>query len=267
MNKKISVVIPVYKCEDTISKCIESILNQSYKNLEVILIDDGSPDNSGKICKEYSKRDNRVKVIHKKNGGVSSARNLGIDEATGDYITFIDSDDTLELEAFEVLINEISNNNLDLIMFGMKFDYYIQGRLVKSDIKVIENNLMFKDGNIKNEFFNLYNSNYLSSSCNKLIRLDLIKNNNIRFNEKLTIYEDLEFVIRTLFSTRRIMATKEWFYNYRNELLNGGFNKRTKNDYIKNFDVLNDTLWKYSDYIKMKSEEEIRHLKGLSFRY
>lgn len=89
----VSVIVPVYKVENVLHYCIDSILNQTYKNFELILVDDGSPDNSGKICDKYAQKDNRIKVIHKENGGVSSARNCGIDAAKGKYICFVDSDD------------------------------------------------------------------------------------------------------------------------------------------------------------------------------
>ena len=94
----ITVIIPVYNVEKYLKECLESIINQTYKNLEIILIDDGSTDASGEICDEYSKRDNRIRVVHKANGGLSSARNLGLDIANGEYVTFIDSDDYIDLE-------------------------------------------------------------------------------------------------------------------------------------------------------------------------
>ena len=97
----ISVIVPVYNVEKYLSKCVESILAQTYKDLEIILVDDGSPDNCGAMCDEYAKRDSRVRVIHKENGGVSSARNLGIDAAHGEYICFVDSDDWIETDYFE----------------------------------------------------------------------------------------------------------------------------------------------------------------------
>jgi len=100
--KKTSVIVPVYNAEKYLDKCIQSILNQDYKNIEVILIDDGSLDNSGNICDEYAKVDSRVKVVHKKNGGVSSARNCGIDIATGEFIMFVDSDDYIEYNMIQI---------------------------------------------------------------------------------------------------------------------------------------------------------------------
>ena len=102
--EKISVIVPVYKTEEYLKRCVDSILASTYENLEVILVDDGSPDNSGKICDEYAKKDTRVRVIHKENGGLSSARNAGLDIATGDYITFVDSDDYISNDIYEKLI-------------------------------------------------------------------------------------------------------------------------------------------------------------------
>ena len=102
--KKISVIVPVYKVEAVLKKCLDSIITQTYENLEIILVDDGSPDSSGKICDEYSKRDSRVKVIHKKNAGVAAARNSGLKVATGKYCTFVDSDDYIEPVMYQSMI-------------------------------------------------------------------------------------------------------------------------------------------------------------------
>ena len=119
---KISVVVPVYNVEKYLRKCIDSIINQTYKNLEIILVDDGSPDKCGEICDEYAKKDNRVKVIHKKNAGVSSARNDGIDNATGEYIIFVDSDDWLEDNAIEIMVDKLNEYDYDCVFcnFYMK---------------------------------------------------------------------------------------------------------------------------------------------------
>ena len=97
MNPKISIIVPVYKVEKYLHKCIDSILAQTFKDFELILVDDGSPDNCGKICDEYAKRDNRIVVVHKENGGQASARNRGINIARGDYIGFVDSDDWIDV--------------------------------------------------------------------------------------------------------------------------------------------------------------------------
>lgn len=116
---KISVIIPVYNVEKYLKRCLDSIVNQTYKNLEIILVDDGSTDKSGNICDEYAAKDKRIIVIHKENGGVSSARNKGLDICIGDYISFIDSDDWIEEDFFEYVVNNAKDNDL------LIFDYYI----------------------------------------------------------------------------------------------------------------------------------------------
>ena len=116
---KISVIIPVYNVEKYLKRCLDSVINQTYRNLEIILVDDGSKDKSGKICDEYAQKDKRIIVIHKENGGVSSARNKGLDICIGDYISFIDSDDWIEEDFFEYVVNNAKDNDL------LIFDYYI----------------------------------------------------------------------------------------------------------------------------------------------
>ena len=101
----ISVIVPCYNVEEYLPKCIESILNQTYRNLEILLVDDGSPDNCGRICDEYAAKDSRIRIIHKKNGGLSDARNAALDVMTGEYVTFIDSDDYISKYFYEKLIN------------------------------------------------------------------------------------------------------------------------------------------------------------------
>ena len=118
MEELISVVVPVYNVEKYIDKCINSIINQTYKNLEIILVDDGSPDNCGKICDEYAKKDNRIKVTHKENGGVSSARNIGIKNATGDWLTFVDADDWIENNFVEQLLKIGNQENAEIVLCG-----------------------------------------------------------------------------------------------------------------------------------------------------
>ncbi len=111
---KISVIIPVYNVEKYLDECINSVVNQSYKNLEIILVDDGSPDNCPKLCDEWAKKDDRIKVIHKKNGGLSSARNAGLEILTGDYFTFVDSDDYIDLDYIKILYEDIEKTGADV---------------------------------------------------------------------------------------------------------------------------------------------------------
>ena len=118
--KLISVIVPIYKVEAYLRRGIDSILAQDYPNIEVILVDDGSPDNCGKICDEYAKKDKRIRVIHKPNGGLSSARNAGLDVAKGKYISFIDSDDSILPYMYSTMIKVIENNNLDIVTCGVQ---------------------------------------------------------------------------------------------------------------------------------------------------
>lgn len=114
MKETISIIVPVYNVEKYLKKCIESIINQTYSNLEIILVDDGTKDNSGMICDEYAQKDNRIKVIHKENGGLSDARNAGMRMATGEYIAFVDGDDYIENDMYEFLYNELKKENADI---------------------------------------------------------------------------------------------------------------------------------------------------------
>lgn len=124
MDSKVSIIVPIYKVEAYLKKCIDSIIKQTYKNLEIILVDDGSPDNCGKICDEFAIKDTRIKVIHKQNGGLSDARNAGLNIATGDYLYFVDSDDWISSNAIEVLISYFESN-LDVdIVAGSSVDVH-----------------------------------------------------------------------------------------------------------------------------------------------
>lgn len=119
MDKLISVIVPIYKVEDYLRECIESLLNQTYKNLEIILVDDGSPDRCGEICEEYKAKDERIVVIHKENGGLSDARNAGMKVMTGDYLVFVDSDDYMSPDGIECLAKLLEERNADMVIGGV----------------------------------------------------------------------------------------------------------------------------------------------------
>lgn len=124
MNNLISIIVPIYKVEKYLNRCIDSIINQTYKNIEIILIDDGSPDNCGVICDEYARKDIRIKVIHKKNGGLSEARNYGIEASIGEYIIFVDSDDYISNNMCELLLKNALKNNADIVSCNFKEIYF-----------------------------------------------------------------------------------------------------------------------------------------------
>lgn len=131
----ISVIVPIYKAEKYLKRCVDSILNQTHKELEVILVNDGSPDSCPYMCDEYAKMDSRIRVIHKKNGGVSTARNMGLVEATGDYITFVDSDDYLEQNMYELMLDRAIRYNCDVVMCDCLKEYSDKSILYTHDIR------------------------------------------------------------------------------------------------------------------------------------
>lgn len=134
-NKLVSVIVPVYNVEKYLAQCIDSIINQTYKNLEIILVNDGSPDNSGKIADDYATQDERIKVIHQKNSGVSAARNAGINRSIGDYICFADADDYLMPDYVEYLLNLAIQNNADVSLTTEMFTTYYQNQTKKDTIE------------------------------------------------------------------------------------------------------------------------------------
>ena len=138
----VSVLIPVYNAEKYFSRCLDSILNQSYKNIEVILVDDGSPDKCGLICDEYAKKDSRIKVIHQKNQGVSVARNVALDNASGDYTLFIDSDDTIHPDCIADCVKTAVAHEADMVCFNFAF---IKNGILQAESKYYRDNMSFEE--------------------------------------------------------------------------------------------------------------------------
>ena len=172
-----SIVVPVYNTEKYIGECIDSILSQSYSDFEVIIVDDGSHDSSLDICRKYESRDGRIKVIHKENGGVSSARNMGIDAAAGKYITFIDADDWILPGSLEFMAEQIERHGSD----------FITGQIVKISPKKTFIYKSLKDGN-------KFTGECVKHLGGSFIRLSIIRDNNLRFTEGLAYSEDRVFL-------------------------------------------------------------------------
>ena len=203
-NIKISVIVPVYNVEKYIRQCLESIVNQTYRNLEIIVVNDGTKDNSMQIVKEFLS-DTRIKIINKENGGLSSARNRGMEEATGDYISFVDSDDWIELNTYEELVKNL--NEEDVIIFNYS-------RIEDSTGEKIEE-YHIKDSemiDLEKDYSYLYAK--IAHSCwNKLYKIDYLKKNDFKFLEIL--YEDVFWNIQVIYSTTDIKILNKSFYNYR----------------------------------------------------
>jgi glycosyltransferase involved in cell wall biosynthesis len=209
-----SIVIPIYNVEKYVSECIDSVLAQSYKNYEIILVDDGSKDNSGIICDKYSKRYDFIRVIHKKNGGLSDARNVGLKELSGKYVIFLDSDDlwinSSFLENAEKFIQE--NGDQDVILFqGNKF--YEQYNKVVEDRRY---NAEIINSSTKDEILkHLINTNsYSMSACTKILLRKSIEKNNLYFKKNL-LGEDLDWFLKLIISDCNIVALNEINYLYR----------------------------------------------------
>lgn len=181
----LSIIVPIYNVEEYLSKCIESILNQSYKDFELILVDDGSPDNSAAICDEYAKKDDRIIVIHKPNGGVSSARNAGLNRAKGKYIGFVDPDDYIEEKMYELMIKELESTQANLAICG--YDYVNENYIVERPYNVRENEQLTQKQFMSMEFD--MPPTVRHGVVNKLFLSDTF--NEIRFPEGLHSAEDV----------------------------------------------------------------------------
>ena len=220
---KISVIIPVYNVEKYLKRCLDSVVNQTYKNLEIILIDDGSTDNSGKICDEYAQKDKRIIVIHKENGGLSDARNKGLDICTGDYISFIDSDDWVDLNYFDVLLKILLEYDVDVACC----DYLRTSKYEQNNDVSIENTQIFRDEKI----LEIYLEKELISACAKLYRKETFYN--VRFPLK-KVNEDISTIFLVFTKSKSVAYVDEKLYFYFRNI-----NSITKSRFSrKNLDLL-----------------------------
>lgn len=221
MNKKlVSIIIPVYNIENYIERCLNSIIEQTYTNLEIILINDGSTDNSLTICKKYQKKDKRIKIISQKNAGVSSARNIGLKESNGNFITFIDADDYIEVDYINILVKKITMYDADIV-FSNSINFDVNGN--ESIPVKIKKDYFFNSENIMIE---LLSEERISCSCwGKLYKKELISN--IKFDEALKIGEDFKFLTEVLKKSNKNILISECKYHYylrNNSAIRSGFN-------------------------------------------
>lgn len=210
MEELISVIVPIYNVEKYLDKCLQSIINQTYKNLEIILVDDGSLDDCPQLCEEYAKRDKRIKVVHQKNGGLSTARNKGLSLAKGNYIAFVDSDDTIHQQMYEYLYETLKSHEADMSICDYNVTYE-GSEIENNNIDKIERNTSVYHGT--EIFDNLYGSlaGVTVVAWNKLYRKELFKN--IHYMEG-KIHED-EFIIhRILDKAKTVVYLNLPLYNY-----------------------------------------------------
>lgn len=202
MSKLVSIIVPVYKVEQYLKRCMDSILNQTYKNIEVIMVNDGSPDNCPALCDEYEKIDSRVRVIHKENGGLSSARNVALDTLNGDYVFFVDSDDWVALDTLEVL-NEYLEKDYDMISFQ---------RTYLTEEKVVEKGEKNpKDMDVSQYIDASFLGRYDFFVTTKIFKTEVF--NNVRFLEGRN-YEDLEIMHRLFLNMKKVVGLDYFLYYY-----------------------------------------------------
>ena len=263
---KISVIVPIYKAEAYLDRCVESILSQTYTDFELILVDDGSPDRSGAICDAYAEKDPRVRVIHKENGGVSSARNVGLEVAKGEYVTFVDSDDWLYPTFFADAAEACLTQGLDLFMSGFT-RVWQDGRTESSCIpREIGSGKIFLR---EEDYTQLLEANYIASSCAKLFRRDLI--GETRFPSDMRFGEDLSFGFALLEKQPRCLAVPTAYYCYRatQNSLTSLFDKAKLQDVLQTYRVLlrfaetRGFSSEFVDFVKKRWLEDLRCLQSM----
>ena len=241
---KVSVVVPVYNTEQYLEKCIESVLKQTEKNFELILVNDGSTDSSGAICDKYSRIDERVRVIHKGNGGVSKARNTGIDNSRGEYITFVDSDDYLERDYLELMIAEAEKNKLDLVICGYK-------KILKDRVEVHSLKKNFEINEFEFVKGLMLQKGYGISLC-KLYRAELLRT--IRFREDLKVGEDTFFNLEVSKEIHKGRYIDKILYNYNvnSSSTVRNYNEKYLDNYLYSANLAKEYIFRNYEY------EEIR---------
>lgn len=256
MDKKISVIVPVYNTEDYVERCIRSIMNQTYTNLEIIIVNDGSIDTSLSICEKLQKEDNRIIIVNQDNKGVSKARNVGLDKATGEFVGFVDSDDFLEPDMYEIMINHLIVENADLC----RIKAYIYNR--EGGIEEIskERNVFIYNNEL--EIMNAYLKNELKIAVwDKLFRRKCIEK--LRFDYKL-FNEDAAYVWEACLNSRKVvMDTKQLYHHIKratNSLTSCPFNENNLTLYNyckKNFNKL------LNEYLDKEEQAYLFYFNGL----
>lgn len=244
-DKLISIIVPIYKVEKYLKKCIESILKQTYKNIEIILVDDGSPDNCGKICDYYKQMDKRIKVIHKNNGGLSEARNYGIREARGDYLLFVDSDDFIAENICEILINNINKYSADMAICNF---YYVfeNKKAIKNEMSSKKDVQVLEKENIIREYFLNYSVD-LNVAWNKLYKKDIFKGKNAILFPVGKLHEDTYIMYKIYYNLNRLVRINKplYYYRQRNDSIISSFSIKNVEDimgYIKDYYIFSKNV-------------------------
>src|SRR5699024_8558807 len=250
----ISIIVPVYKVkEQYLRECIDSLISQTFSNIEIILVDDGTPDNGGTICDDYAQEDQRIKVIHQKNQGVSAARNNGMDLATGDWITFVDADDWIELDSCEKLKNVIIHKDIDFLIFALKVNY--SNKELKNPFWHEEFSVLNREDKHELQIQLLYKTisefspphNMVGVAVCKLYNKNFLRSNNFRFKEDLPLSEDVVFAFHALEKSNNVLYVNEYLYHYRkhDESATLKYRENAVSDYSIGLKELKNCLYSY----------------------
>ncbi len=250
-NPLVSVIVPVYNVEKYLPRCITSILLQTYSNIELLLVNDGSTDRSGRICDDYEKADNRIKVIHKSNSGVSESRNAGIAVASGEFIVFVDSDDWLEKTAIEHMVVISAREQTEIVM--MWFDHR-NNKIIKPAFNITSN---YMDVNTTKaecwkEFFQLYISHVV---WGKLYSAEIIKKHNIRFDNNIAYGEDTIFLFEYLCCCEKLYISEKVVYHY-NKLNDNAATRKYHENLIEGIFKYHVFMGKFVDKLNIKQNEK-----------
>lgn len=237
----ISVIIPAFNCEKSIENTVNSIISSGLTDYEIVIVNDGSMDNTTSVCNSLCSKYSFIKYSEQGNSGVSAARNKGISLATGEYIMFFDADDTAKKNGFAECVNIIKSEKPDILVFGMSFDYYKNGKLYRTDELVAEQNGLLNKNQIIAELESLYNTNTLTPVWNKFFKRTLTSDNNILFNTNYFLMEDFLFSLECLKVCENIYCLPKALYCYRqSENGKNAFNR------LKRI----DDLWEYASPFK-----------------
>lgn len=266
VNLKYSIVVPTYNVEKFIGKCIDSLINQTYKNLEIILVDDGSKDSSGTICDEYAQKDTRIKVIHKVNAGLGMARNTGLENTTGDYIAFIDGDDIIDLRTIEIANSYLSKKKYDVFNYDAS-SFFDEKEIIRP--KISNKSFEYLDDDVQNValpkmIYRLNEANGLNgSACTKLYSIKLLREIGFKYvSERKFISEDYYSNLLLYKHVKSIISIPEAFYFYRQ-------NNTTSLTSIFRNDRYDKNCYQYYESIKLAKEYNYNNkvIDNLCFQY
>lgn len=261
---KISIIIPVYNAEKEISRCIDSILKQTFKDFEVILVNDGSTDNSLCILQKYKEKDNRIKIINKQNEGVSQARNSGVAVAKGEYIQFVDADDYIDPKMLQEQLNKLESNNADIIISGIYLDIE-KDEKVNTSIQTFEETICKGGEKIAKAVLDRLNGTYINSPVNKLYKKSIIIDNNITMDKDIDLGEDLIFNLQYLSFCKVAIFSNACYYHY---CMKQGENLTSKyrSNKIQLMKILYDSCLEYINANSIDSDG-IKKLNGLFVKW